>query len=153
VCIGVAVASFAPVNRVDISILPQPLVLIVDDDDDTRELYVETLHVLGFDAIDAADCEQARRRACDSYPDVVVTDLTLRGDDGWQLIHELKADARTRDIPIVLLTGDAQAPSRDRAARAGFAAYVVKPCLPDELAARLRHVLNGKIRERLPASR
>jgi two-component system, cell cycle response regulator DivK len=140
-------------NRMDSSILIQPLVLIVDDDDDTRELYVQALGVLGFDAIDAADCEQAGRRACDSSPDIIVTDLTLRGNDGWQLIDELKSDARTRDIPVVLLTGDAQSTSRDRAARAGCAAYVVKPCLPDELAAQLRQLLNGTIHERLPASR
>jgi hypothetical protein len=49
---------------------------------------LETLAVLGFDTVDA-DCEQARQRAYDSYPDVVVTDLTPRGDDGWQLIRDL----------------------------------------------------------------
>jgi two-component system, cell cycle response regulator DivK len=140
-------------HRVDPGIPSEPLVLVVDDDDDTRELYIETLAMLGFDTLDAADCEQARQQAYDSYPDVVVTDLTLRGDDGWQLIQDLKSDARTRDIPIVLLTGDAQSTSRDRAARAGCAAYIVKPCLPDDLAAQLRHVLNGTIHERLPTSR
>jgi CheY-like chemotaxis protein len=140
-------------TRVEPAMSSQPLVLIVDDDDDTRELYVEALGLRGFDTIDAADCQQARQQAYDWYPDVVVTDLTLRGNDGWQLIQELTSDPRTRDIPVVLLTGDAQPTSRARAAQAGCAGYVVKPCLPDELAAELRHVLRGTIHEGLSASR
>jgi CheY-like chemotaxis protein len=119
----------------------RPLVLVVDDDDDTRELYVAGLAVFGFEAIDAADCEQAYRRAWDFHPDVVVTDLTLRGGEGWQLIYDLKREPRTRDIPVVLLTDHAAPSLRERAEREGCAGFFVKPCLPDELATELRHVL------------
>ena len=77
----------------------RPLVLVVDDHDDTREMYVQSLVAFGFNAIAAADSEQADRCACDSHPDVVVTDLTLRGGDGWQLLHDLKREARTRVRP------------------------------------------------------
>src|SRR5436190_12333799 len=94
----------------------RPLVLIVDDHDDTRDLYVQSLSVLGFEAIAAADCAEAARRAWESRPDLVVTDLTLRGSDGWQLIHDLRGEARTRDIPIVLLTGFAAPSLSERAA-------------------------------------
>jgi PleD family two-component response regulator len=59
----------------------RPLVLVADDHDDTRALYVEGLAVYGFEAIEAADCEQAYRRTWDFHPDIVVTDLTLRGCD------------------------------------------------------------------------
>ena len=55
----------------------RPLVLIVDEHDDTRELYVQSLGSLEFEVIEAADCGQAYRRACDFYPDIVVTNLTL----------------------------------------------------------------------------
>jgi two-component system, cell cycle response regulator DivK len=120
----------------------RPLVLIVDDHDDTRELYLESLAALGFEAIAAADRANACQRAWESHPDIVVTDLTLPGGDGWQLIQDLKRQARTRDIPIVLLTGH-EAPSlRERAEREGCAAFFVKLCLPDELAIELRHVLD-----------
>jgi two-component system, cell cycle response regulator DivK len=132
----------------------RPLVLIVDDHDDTRELYVGSLAALGFEAVGAADCAQAWQRAWESHPDIVVTDLTIPGGDGWQLIQDLKREVRTRNIPIVLLTGHAAPSLRERAERAGCASFIVKPCLPDELAVELRHVLDRTIaHERSPASR
>jgi two-component system cell cycle response regulator DivK len=131
----------------------EPLVLIVDDDDDTRELYVESLTVLGFAAIAAPDSTQACCRARESRPDIVVTDLTLAGDDGWRLVQQLKGDDRTRDIPVVLLTGHAAPSLRERAEGEGCAAFIVKPCLPDELATELRHVLERTIVHESPASR
>jgi CheY-like chemotaxis protein len=123
------------------SVPSRPLVLIVDDHDDTRELYVQALSALGFEPIAAGDCPEAGRRAWEAHPDIVVTDLTLRGGDGWQLIHELRRQARTRDIPIVLLTGHATPSLSERADREGCAAFLVKPCLPDDLAAALRRAL------------
>jgi CheY-like chemotaxis protein len=136
------------------NISSRPLVLIVDDHDDTRELYVTTLAAFGFEAIAAANRAQACRRAWESQPDIVVTDLTLPGGDGWQLIQDLKGEARTRNIPVVLLTGHAAPSLRERAEREGCAAFFVKPCLPDELAVELRQVLDRSIaHERVPASR
>jgi two-component system, cell cycle response regulator DivK len=132
----------------------RPLVLVVDDHDDTRELYVQSLMAFGFDAIAAADSEQAYRQAWDSHPDIVATDLTLRGGDGWQLLHDLKREARTREIPVVLLTGHQEPSLRERAEHEGCAGFFLKPCLPDELATELRHVLdrsNGH--ERVSTSR
>jgi two-component system phosphate regulon response regulator PhoB len=120
----------------------RPLVLVVDDDDDTRELYVQSFLLFGFAAIGAGDCDEAHRRAWDDHPDIVVTDLTLRGDgDGWQLVQDLKREPRTRHIPVVLLTGHADPSLRQRAEHEGCAGFFVKPCLPDELATEVRHVL------------
>ena len=53
-----------------------------------------------------SDCQQAFRAAWEIRPDIVVTELALRGADGWQFIQQLKRQARTRDIPVVMLTGD-----------------------------------------------
>jgi CheY-like chemotaxis protein len=132
----------------------RPLVLVVDDHDDTRELYVAGLSALGFEAITAAECAQAGRCAWESHPDIVVTDLTLTGGDGWQLIRDLKGQARTRDIPVVLLTGYNAPALRQRAEREGCAAFLVKPCPPDELAIELRQVLETTtLHERFPTSR
>lgn len=123
----------------------RPLVLVVDDHDDTRELYVQSLVGFGFEAIDAADCEQAYRRAWDFHPDIVVTDLALPGGDGWQLIQDLKREPRTRAIPVVVLTGHAAPSLRERAEQEGCAGFFVKPCLPNELATELRRLLDGSI--------
>jgi len=119
----------------------RPLVLIVDDDDDTRELYVQSFVLFGFEAIGAAHCDEAYRRAWGDHPDIVVTDLTLCDGDGWQLIRDLKREPRTRHIPVVLLTGHSDPSVRERAEHEGCAAFFVKPCLPGELATELRHVL------------
>ena len=132
----------------------RPLVLVVDDHDDTLELYALGLSALGFEAITAAGFAQASRCAWESHPDIVIADLTLQGGDGWQLIRDLKGQARTRDIPVVLLTGYNAPALRERAEREGCAALLVKPCPPDELAIELRQVLDTTtVHEHSPTSR
>lgn len=133
----------------------RPLVLVVDDHADTRELYVQGLMAFGFEAIAGADSEEASRRAWDVHPDIVVTDLALRDcGDGWQLLHDLRREARTREIPVVVLTGHDAPSLRERAEHEGCAGFFVKPCLPDELATKLRHVLDRTIvHERVSRSR
>jgi CheY-like chemotaxis protein len=121
----------------------RPVVLVVDDHDDTREPYVQSLVAFGFEALEAADCEQAYRRAWDFIR--TSSSRTLRGGEGWQLIENLKREPRTRDIPVVLLTGHAAPSLRERAEYEGCAGFLVKPCLPDELATELRHVLDRTI--------
>jgi CheY-like chemotaxis protein len=66
---------------------------------------------------------QAYRRAWDFHPDIVITDLTLRGADGWQLIQDLKRKPRTRAIPVVVLTGYAAPSLRERARQEGCAGF------------------------------
>jgi two-component system cell cycle response regulator DivK len=123
-----------------------PLVLIVDDHDDTREMYVESLGLLGFQTAGANGCTAACRSALATHPDIVVTDLTLGGDgDGWDLQRRLKDDAATRNIPVVVLTGHGEASYRERAEREGCAAFVVKPCLPDDLAAQIARVVHRNV--------
>jgi CheY-like chemotaxis protein len=123
----------------------RPLVLIVDEHDDTRDLYIAGLTAFGFEAIEASDGEQAFREAWDTRPDVVLTELALPAADGCQLIQTLKREARTRDIPVVMLTGHVAPSVRERAEREGCAAFFTKPCLPDALATDLRQVLNRTI--------
>jgi two-component system phosphate regulon response regulator PhoB len=132
----------------------RPLALVVDDDADTREMYVMSLAALGFEAITVPEYAQACRQAWEMRPDIIVTDLPLREADGWQLIKDLQREPRTRDIPVVLLTGHASPTLRERAKHEGCAAFFVKPCLPDELALELRQVLDRTIlHERVTASR
>ncbi len=119
----------------------RPLVLIVDGHPDTRELYTVALPPLGFDVMTVDDTAEAFRRAWESHPDIIVTELALRRRDGWELLRHLKRDPRTRDIPVVVVTGDGRQPVRNRAARAGCAAFFCKPYLPDNLALELRRLL------------
>jgi two-component system, cell cycle response regulator DivK len=119
----------------------RPLVLIADGHADTRELYSVALKMLGFETLTVDDGKQAYERARDMHPDVIVTEIVFPRDDGWSLVDELKHDAQTRDIPVVVLTGHAEASVRERAGREGCAALLVKPYLPDELAHALHEVL------------
>ena len=123
----------------------RPLVLIVDEHDDTRDLYIVGLTAFGFEAMEASDGEQAFREAWETRPDVVVMELALPAADGWQLIQNLKREARTRDIPVVMLTGQVAPSVRERAEREGYAAFFTKPCLPDALATELRQVIDRTI--------
>jgi two-component system cell cycle response regulator DivK len=122
----------------------RPLVLVVDGHEDTRALYALALSAMGFDVVVAQDGD-AYRRAWETHPDIVVTDLPRPNDDGWQFLHDLRQDPRTREIPVVAVTGHVQRSVRERAERDGFAAFFPKPCLPDELALGLRQVLDGQI--------
>jgi CheY-like chemotaxis protein len=123
----------------------RPLVLIVEAHEDTRALYALALSATGFEIVAVADGAEAFRHAWEIHPDIIVTDLPMPNCDGWQFLHDLKRNARTRDIPVVAVSGYVQQSLRERAERDGFAAFFPRPCLPDELAAGLRQVLDGKV--------
>src|SRR5438105_7288336 len=116
----------------------RPLVVIIDGHDDTRDLYAQALSELGFEAVAIDDDAHAYERAWESRPDIIVAELTLPHSDGWHLLQRLKSDPRTRSIPVVVVTGQAASEVRERAEREGCAAFLVKPCLPDDLAIQLR---------------
>ena len=121
----------------------RPLVLIVDGHDDTCELYALALSAMGFEVIPTHDETDALGRAFGSLPDIIVADLPRPNLDGSQFLHDLRQNARTRSIPVVALSGHVQQSVRECAERDGFAAFFAKPCLPNELAAGLRRVLDG----------
>jgi len=122
----------------------EPLVLVVDDYDDAREMYAESLMVCGFRVIEAADGLQAIELAQRLSPDVILMDLSLPGLDGWEATRRLKADARTMHIPVVALTGHALSSALDRAREAGCDRFVVKPALPDVVVGEVRQALLKK---------
>jgi CheY-like chemotaxis protein len=123
----------------------RPLVLIADGHDDTRELYAVALQMSGFEILTVDDGKMAFERAKDLHPDIIVTEIVFPRHDGWSLVDDLKHDDRTRDIPIVVLTGHAEATIRERAGREGCAALLIKPYLPDELATALHELLGRRL--------
>jgi CheY-like chemotaxis protein len=109
-----------------------PLVLIVDDDHDTRRMYDLGLSLLGATVVAAASADEAFALACALGPDAVVTDASLgQGDDGYALAERLKADPRTAAVPVLMVTGWGGGEHGARAQRAGCVALLVKPCPPD----------------------
>ena len=121
----------------------RPLVLLVDGHQDTLALYAIALSGMGFEVMAATDAPEAFGRAWKNHPDIIVVELTVKGRSGWELLAHLKAEPRTRDIPVVAVTADAQPATLQRARLEGCAALLVKPSVPDRLALMLRGVLSS----------
>ena len=119
----------------------RPRVLLVDDYPDAREMYAEYLDFSGFEVIEAATGMEALQRAADTQPDIVLMDLSLPVMDGWEATRRLKADEKTRKIPVVALTGHALAGHSKGAREAGCDSFLAKPCLPDQLVAEIKRML------------
>jgi two-component system cell cycle response regulator DivK len=119
----------------------KPLVLVVDDFADNREMYSEYLSFSGYDVIEARNGKEAVDAAQERLPDIIIMDLSLPVMDGWEATRRLKADDRTRRIPVVALTGHALAGHSKGAKDAGCDSFLAKPCLPDQLVAEIRRML------------
>ena len=119
----------------------KPVVLLVDDYPDAREMYAEYLEFSGFDIVQAGNGVEAIERALDSHPDVILMDLSLPVMDGWEATRRLKADDRTKDIPVLAVTGHALTGVSVDAKKAGCDGFITKPCLPEDLVAEIRKVL------------
>jgi two-component system cell cycle response regulator DivK len=119
----------------------RPLVLIVEDQADLRQLYAQQLTLSGFDVIEAGNGADAITHTGAQQPDVVLMDLSLPVVDGWEATRRLKSDARTAHIPVVALTAHDGSGELQRATNAGCDWFVPKPCPPDALITELRRVL------------
>ena len=122
----------------------EPLVLVVEDYQDAREMYAAYLQFSGFAVAEAGNGVEAIEKTHELMPDIVLMDLALPRMDGWEATRRLKNDDRTRHIPIVALTGHALAGHAEGARDAGCDAFVTKPCLPDALVAEIRRLLDHR---------
>ena len=118
---------------------PPPLagirVLVVDDDADTRDLVTAVLGQSGAEVLTAASAEEALDTLARARPDVLVSDLSMPGDDGYALLERVRALGLDRDgrVPAIALTAFARAEDRARALAVGFAVHVPKPVEPAAL--------------------
>jgi two-component system cell cycle response regulator DivK len=121
---------------------PAPLVLVVDDFEDNREMFAEFLSFSGFRVAQASNGRQALELAFDLLPDVILMDLSLPELDGWEATRRLKQDERTARIPVLALSGHTLAGHSQEAVDAGCDVFLTKPCLPEVLVAEIRRVLD-----------
>jgi two-component system, cell cycle response regulator DivK len=121
----------------------RPLILIVDDMPDIRDMYAEYLSGQGFRPELAGNGFEALSKATVMGPDVIVMDLNLPELDGWEATRRLKANELTRSIPVIALTGLSVQYSKAAALEAGCDGFLTKPCYPDALAGEIRRVLRG----------
>src|SRR5436190_487201 len=118
-----------------------PLLLVVDDNQDAREMYCTYLEYSGFRCVQCESGEQAIAEARAKAPALILMDATMPGLDGWEATRRLKADPKTAAIPIAMLTAHAFEEYRVRAIAVGADAFLSKPILPDQLAVEIRRIL------------
>ena len=119
------------------------LVLVVEDDAYTREMYAKWLAFSGFRVEEATAAKDAIEKARRLRPDLITTEIQLEGaDKGLQLCAELKKSAQTKGIPIIAVTGWEMGECVEKARRAGCDLVLVKPCLPETLLAEIQRLLN-----------
>ena len=119
-------------------------VLIVEDEPAILELIAVNLEHSGYAALRAVSAEQAAQLLRETRPDVALLDWMLPGQSGLALARRLRADARTRDLPIIFLTARADEHDKVAALEAGADDYLTKPFSPRELVARIRAVLRRR---------
>jgi CheY-like chemotaxis protein len=127
--------------RADATSSPSPLVLIVEDDPETRRFYSLAFEDAGFRIEQAHNGHQALDKALKSLPDLIAADIAIPGMDGIELCRRLRGDDRTRSIPVLLITGYDDRHYENRARRAGADRVLIKPCDAEAVVAEARHLV------------
>ena len=127
-----------------------PLVLVVEDTEDTYETLVDLLGEAGYRVVGAANGIDAVDTAVKLLPDLILMDLSLPLMGGCEAAKLLKCDARTSTIPIVALTGHQN--YMEMAREAGCDAFLTKPCPPEQLLDKVREMLSPARGRRRPSS-
>ena len=118
-----------------------PMVLIVEDDPETRHFYQSIFEQGGFRIEQAHNGLQALEKAIEASPDLILTDIAVPGIDGIELCRRLRADARRHSIPVLAVTGYGDRSYPDRVIGAGANQVLIKPCSPDVLVSEVRRLL------------
>ena len=119
-------------------------VLVVEDEPAIQELVAINLRHADFLVVRAASAEEAEAAIRLALPDVVLLDWMLPGQSGVALARKLRADERTRELPIIMLTARVHEEDKVQGLEAGADDYVTKPFSPKELIARVRAVLRRR---------
>ena len=123
-------------------------VLVVEDEPQIQELVAVNLEHSGHKVLRAASAEEADAAIRAALPDVLVLDWMLPGESGLSFARRLRADERTRELPILMLTARAMEQDKLSGLEAGADDYLTKPFSPKELAARIKAVLRRRAPQR-----
>ena len=118
-----------------------PLVLLVDNHADNREMYAEYLQTRGFRVIPCSDSQASIDVARRSEPDIILLELRMTGMNGIQVLRELRKDPALADVPVVALTASVMTRERAAAEAAGFTELLPKPFFPEDLATAITRII------------
>jgi CheY-like chemotaxis protein len=118
-------------------------ILIVEDNELSRDMLSRRLRRRGFEVLTAADAEIGMDIAHRAQPSIILMDMSLPRIDGWEAVRRLKADAITRGIPIIALTAHAMSGDRESAIEAGCDDYDTKPVELPRLLAKIERFVGS----------
>ena len=116
-------------------------ILIAEDERDIRDLITYTLQFAGYEVVSAGDGEEAVQLTLLEKPDLVLLDVRMPRMNGYEACKAIKADEKTKGIPVVFLSAKGQEAEIQAGMQAGAVEYMVKPFSPDQLTARVKVVL------------
>jgi two-component system, cell cycle response regulator DivK len=119
----------------------KPLVLIIDDNRDNREMYARFLRLKGLRVAEADEGHAGVTMARELLPDVILMDLTMPGLDGWEATRQIKDDPSMQHIPIIVISGHWLVDGSGGAHLTAADDFVGKPCLPEDLLAKIEQHL------------
>jgi len=118
---------------------PPETILVVDDNQDGRELVVKILKKEGYNTVEAVDGEDALAKALTDHPVLILMDISLPKMDGFDVTRNLKAREEFKHVPIVALTAHAMKGDEERVLKAGFDGYIPKPINVRELPGHIEY--------------
>ncbi len=121
----------------------KPKLVVVEDEPDLVEVLVRRLEAEGFDVIACCDGQEALEKIRSEKPDLILLDVMIPKVDGYQVCRELKKDAATRDIPVLVLTVRAMDEDAKRSLEHGAAGHLIKPFDHETLLSKIRECLNA----------
>lgn len=122
--------------------MPNLNILVVDDEEDIREMLLMVLKNAGMNAIAVSTAEQAQKSLEEAEVDLLVLDWMLPGISGIEMTRRLKNDPKYNSLPIILLTARVEKIDRIRAFEVGVNDYITKPFSPKDLIIRIKSVIN-----------
>jgi CheY-like chemotaxis protein len=129
-----------------------PLCFIVDDHGDTREGFAEYLRDWGFEVRTASDATELRTLLTTATPAAILMDVHMPRVDGWTLTREIKANPRTRDVRVVVVSASVRQEDRIAAEESGADSFIAKPCDPQSIVSELTRLLTYEIPDQVKTS-
>lgn len=121
--------------------MPKPLILVIEDETAIRDMLRFALETAGYQLIEATNTQEADQHLMHQQPQLILLDWMLPGCSGIQYIKQLRNNAKTRSIPIIMLTAKAEEHNKISGLEVGADDYVTKPFSPKELIARIKTVM------------
>lgn len=128
-----------PIKR---DILHRKTILVVDDDHKSLDIVKIVLEHYGGTVITVTNGEEGFNKASRSQPDIILSDLSMPGTDGWALLKKIRAEDQLRAVPVIAFTAHAMHGDQEKGLNAGFDGYMIKPFTATDFIERFLEVIN-----------